>query len=77
MICNELRKDYLINRWVVIATKRSRRPTDFILPKKTLISLKSCPLCVGNEALTPPAVLLYLKRNGKIIDISRLYQIRG
>jgi len=67
MICNELRKDYLLNRWVVIAIDRSRRPSDFIKSKKNSVNPKSCPLCVGNEALTPPAVLLYSNENGKIM----------
>ena len=31
---NELRKDYLLDRWVVIATERARRPTDFAKQKK-------------------------------------------
>jgi UDPglucose--hexose-1-phosphate uridylyltransferase len=62
---NELRKDYLLNRWVVIATERSRRPTDFAKPK--VEGAKSvCPLCVGNENMTPPALMLYQKENGKI-----------
>jgi galactose-1-phosphate uridylyltransferase len=26
---NEVRRDYLLDRWVVIATERGRRPTDF------------------------------------------------
>lgn len=62
---NELRKDYLLNRWVVIATERGRRPTDF-KPKPPAASNAVCPLCVGNEHMTPPAVLLYLKDNGGI-----------
>ena len=33
MVYNELRKDYLLDRWVVIATERSRRPTDFAKQK--------------------------------------------
>jgi UDPglucose--hexose-1-phosphate uridylyltransferase len=67
MVYNELRKDYLLNRWVVIATERSRRPIDFAKqtsPKAAESSV--CPLCVGNEHITPPAVLLYLKQNGTI-----------
>ncbi len=67
MVCNEVRKDYLLNRWVVIATERSRHPTDFIKVKRLTLKEKSCPLCVGNEALTPPAVFLYLNENGKIV----------
>jgi UDPglucose--hexose-1-phosphate uridylyltransferase len=63
---NELRKDYLLNRWVVIATERSRRPTDFAKPKAEGAKGSVCPLCVGNENMTPPALMLYLNENGKI-----------
>ncbi|MEM2081431.1 MAG: DUF4921 family protein [Candidatus Bathyarchaeia archaeon] len=67
MVYNELRKDYLLNRWVVIATERSRRPTDFAKQKTEATQGGVCPLCVGNEHMTPPAVLLYLKQsNGEI-----------
>jgi UDPglucose--hexose-1-phosphate uridylyltransferase len=66
MVYNELRKDYLSNRWVVIATERSRRPTDFTKQKTESFQNRVCPLCVGNEHMTPPAVMLYLKRNGEI-----------
>ena len=72
---NEMRKDYLLNRWVVIATQRKRRPTDFVKkPEKR--KLDTCPLCPGNEHMTPPAVLVYLPsrkgiRKGKDADGSR------
>ena len=61
---NELRKDYLLNRWVVIATERGRRPTDFAKQKTENAKTAVCPMCVGNENLTPPAIMLYLKDNG-------------
>ena len=61
---NELRKDYLLNRWVVIAMERGRRPTDFAKQKTENAKTTVCPMCVGNENLTPPAVMLYLKDNG-------------
>jgi len=64
---NELRKDYLLDRWVVIATERSRRPTDFAKPKTSAASKCVCPLCVGNENMTPPATLLYLKKGERIV----------
>lgn len=67
MAYNELRKDYLLNRWVVIATERGRRPTDFAKPKTESAQNAVCPLCAGNEHLTPPAVLLYLKSDGEIV----------
>jgi UDPglucose--hexose-1-phosphate uridylyltransferase len=66
MVYNELRKDYLLNRWVVIATERSRRPVDFAKQKTEQTKNGVCPLCVGNEHITPPAVMLYLKQNGEI-----------
>jgi UDPglucose--hexose-1-phosphate uridylyltransferase len=66
MVYNELRKDYLLNRWVVIATERSRRPTEFAKQKAESAQTSVCPLCVGNEHMTPPAVMLYLKQNGEI-----------
>ena len=64
---NELRKDYLLDRWVVIATERARRPTDFAKQKKEQAAASVCPLCPGNEHMTPPAVLLYLNSNGEIV----------
>ena len=57
---NELRKDYLLDRWVVVATERARRPTDFAKQKNEQGKSVSCPLCPGNENMTPPAVLVYL-----------------
>jgi len=62
---NELRKDYLLNRWVVIAAKRKRRPTDFVKKVKEE-KVGVCPLCPGNEQMTPPAVLVYVPSNGGI-----------
>jgi UDPglucose--hexose-1-phosphate uridylyltransferase len=63
---NELRKDYLLNRWVVIATERARRPSDFAKPKSETPKTATCPLCVGNEHMTPPATLVYLPEDGGI-----------
>ncbi len=63
---NELRKDYLLDRWVVIATERSRRPTDLAKPKPETAKTTVCPMCVGNENMTPPAIMLYQKENGEI-----------
>ncbi|MGF3522544.1 MAG: galactose-1-phosphate uridylyltransferase [Candidatus Bathyarchaeia archaeon] len=58
---NELRRDYLLDRWVVIATERARRPTDLAKQKVAEQGKSaSCPLCPTNENMTPPAVLVYL-----------------
>ena len=63
---NELRKDYLLDRWVVIASERARRPTDLAKPRPAQINASVCPLCVGNENMTPPATMLYMKVNDEI-----------
>ncbi|NWF86606.1 DUF4921 family protein [Candidatus Bathyarchaeota archaeon] len=63
MSFNELRKDYLLDRWVVIATERGRRPTDFAKQERQKTKSGICPMCPGNEHMTPPAVLVYLKTN--------------
>ncbi|MCK4952233.1 DUF4921 family protein [Candidatus Bathyarchaeota archaeon] len=56
---NELRKDYLLDRWVVLSVQRKQRPTDFV-KKKEEKREGVCPFCPGNEHMTPPAVLFYL-----------------
>jgi len=66
MSFNEVRKDYLLDRWVVIATERGRRPTDFAKQEREKAKIGICPLCPGNEHMTPPAVLVYLKSNKSI-----------
>jgi len=51
----ELRKDPIINRWVIISTERGKRPVFFseeVPPPKAGM----CPLCPGNENMTPPEV---------------------
>jgi len=65
MSTNELRKDYILNRWVVIASHRKRRPTDFIKAKEER-KPSVCPFCPNNENLTPPATLVYLLEGDKI-----------
>jgi UDPglucose--hexose-1-phosphate uridylyltransferase len=60
----ELRHDPLQKRWIIIATERALRPTDFQTteePKKE----NTCPFCVGNESMTPPEILAYRDKNTK------------
>ena len=45
MTHNEVRKDYLLDRWVVIATERGRRPTDFGKQERLRAKINVCPLC--------------------------------
>jgi len=63
---NEIRKDYLLNRWVVIATERARRPTDFAKDERKQAKTSTCPMCPGNEHMTPPAILVYLGKGERI-----------
>jgi UDPglucose--hexose-1-phosphate uridylyltransferase len=57
---SELRKDPVVGRWVIIATERGKRPSDFkaqsVLPESGL-----CPFCEGQEAKTPPEVFSFRK----------------
>ena len=55
----ELRKDPITGRWVIIATDRARRPSDFSRESVPPPSARFCPFCYGNEQKTPPEVLAY------------------
>jgi UDPglucose--hexose-1-phosphate uridylyltransferase len=52
----ELRKDPVVGRWVIIATERARRPSDFaaepVRPRQS-----ACAFCEGHEHQTPPEIL--------------------
>src|SRR5262245_15926181 len=52
----ELRKDPIVNRWVLLSTERLGRPQEV---GETCGSdpLSQCPFCAGNEHLTPPCLL--------------------
>ncbi len=54
---HEIRKDPILNRWVIIASERSRRPMDYVAVPE-LASGGMCPFCRGNEEHTPPEVLV-------------------
>lgn len=52
---NELRKDYILNRWVIIAKSRGKRPQHFV-QKPGKVKEKVCFFCPGNEDTTPPEI---------------------
>jgi len=60
----ELRKDPIIGRWVIIATERGKRPSDFVNEVET-IKGGFCPLCPGNEDKTPPEIYVIRPENSK------------
>jgi UDPglucose--hexose-1-phosphate uridylyltransferase len=51
----QLRKDPVVGRWVIIATERSRRPTNFA-PVSSSGAAQFCPFCAGQEDKTPQEV---------------------
>jgi UDPglucose--hexose-1-phosphate uridylyltransferase len=53
----EFRKDPVIGRWVIIATDRARRPSDFSRERIAPPTTRPCPFCPGHELKTPPEVL--------------------
>ncbi len=55
----ELRKDPITGRWVIIATDRAKRPTDFIRQPVAAATTRVCPFDYGNEHKTPPEILAY------------------
>ena len=50
----EFRKDPTVDRWVIIATERAKRPVHREASDTAL-----CPFCAGNESMTPPEVLVF------------------
>ncbi|MFH1545662.1 MAG: galactose-1-phosphate uridylyltransferase [archaeon] len=55
---NEFRKDYLLNEWTTVVSKRAKRPSDIKKASDKKVKRKgvdkSCPFCPGNEFMTPP-----------------------
>lgn len=53
---HELRKDYLLDDWVIIASGREKRPK--LVEAAPMSSVdENCPFCPGNEERTPPEIL--------------------
>jgi UDPglucose--hexose-1-phosphate uridylyltransferase len=51
----ELRKDYILNRWVLIAARRAERPHQYY--QRAAVNIKQpCFFCPGNEHMTPPEI---------------------
>ena len=51
----ELRRDPIVGRWVIIATERAGRPSDFVHPTVRPTN-GLCPFCPGQEDKTPREV---------------------
>ena len=55
---SELRKDPVVERWVIVATERSKRPHANLIETESDRD-EPCPFCAGREGETPPEVLAY------------------
>ncbi|MCS7135050.1 MAG: galactose-1-phosphate uridylyltransferase [Candidatus Aenigmarchaeota archaeon] len=51
----EIRKDYLLDRWVILSPKRVNRP--HVIKEETSIKDKDCFFCPGNESKTPKSII--------------------
>ena len=61
---SELRKDPIVNRWVIIAPDRAGRPHEFEPPPDRRLD-QSCPFCEGNEHETPPEIVAYRNQGSR------------
>ncbi len=52
----ELRKDPMLDHWVIIAADRGQRPKDFAVEEEPEKS-SGCPFCGCNEHMTPPEIM--------------------
>src|SRR5215216_6456424 len=60
---SELRKDPVLDRWVIIATERGRRPSEFTRADETLPGGFD-PFEPGNEDRTPPEIQAWGRPEG-------------
>lgn len=58
----EIRKDYILDRWVIISPKRGARPHE--LQKPAAVQEATCFFCPGHESLTPPEIGRVVKNGG-------------
>ncbi len=60
----ELRKDPITGRWVIVATGRAKRPSDFSREPVARFGNGFCPFCYGSEQKTPCEVLAFRPYGG-------------
>jgi UDPglucose--hexose-1-phosphate uridylyltransferase len=69
---NEMRYDWLTDRWVIFAPNRMTRPDDYVrIPVAELREHGRCPFCSGAELETPDATLVLPERNSDDTTSSR------
>ncbi|MBM3860206.1 MAG: DUF4921 family protein [Verrucomicrobia bacterium] len=61
----ELRKDPIVGRWVIVATERGKRPSEFLPNPVEVVDPSKDPFAEGNEHLTPSEVYAQRKPGSK------------
>ena len=56
---SEIRRDSIVDRWVIFARNRAERPNEYAAPPASRSGKKVCPFCEGNEHLTPHEIAAY------------------
>lgn len=59
----ELRKDPVVGRWMIVATERAKRPTDFGMGENKQEKTLPCPFDEGHEGETPPEIFAIREGN--------------
>ncbi len=69
----QLRKDPIVNRWVIIATERARRPAAFIDPPSTATAQQDCPFCqdASRQAIYTQGDVRVVKSGTPILDVNK------
>jgi len=64
----EIRKDYVLDRYVIFSPKRAKRPHsfDFEVGSKEKTPKEKCPFCPGNEHMAPLSIKEIPKRKWKV-----------
>lgn len=52
----QIRRDYISEKYVIIAVERGRRPIEFISKKRETSLSTNCPFCPGNESMIPGVI---------------------
>ena len=64
----ELRKDYILDRWVIISPKRGKRPHEFKQEQAEVHSSKDF-FAPGNEEMTPNEIGR-IEKDGKWVEVA-------
>src|SRR5262245_33549717 len=61
----ELRKDPIVGRWVIVATERAKRPSDYTHQPVAEPDPAKNPFAEGNEHLTPAEIFAIRRSDSK------------